>query len=178
MLLSESIPGVYLIPSAESSYNWFGVIFIRKGLYRGGVFRFNISIPQEFPNTSQPPTVIFQSEVFHPSICPYTGTMDIGAVFLKWISSEHHIWQLVKYIIYLFEYSDQGRCNHKEALQMWTEARDEYLERVAESVRLSCEKLYDPPPTEDLHYITFTEFDTEMHGGVLKEMKNRFEVSH
>lgn len=177
MLLSESIPGVYLIPSYESSFTWFGVMFIRKGIYRGGVFRFNISIPVEFPNTIQSPSVIFQSEVIHPSIDPFTGTLDISNPFPKWITSDNHLWQLVKYIIYLFEYPDQGNVKNKEAFDLWNQNRESYLERVTENVRLSNETLYDSPPTEDPHYIVFSQFDTEVHGPVLNEIKVKSNVS-
>lgn len=175
MLLSETIPGIYMIPSSESSFMWFGVIFVRKGVYRGGIFRFNISLPQDYPNTASPPTVIFQSQLFHPSICPFTGTLDTSNTFPKW-TADNHLWQLAKYIIYLFEYPDQGKISHQEAFEMWTQQRDAYLERVAENVRLSVEKLYETP-VNDLHYITFSKFDQEVHGSALSEMKNRVEGS-
>uniref|UniRef100_A0A336M5C7 CSON012388 protein n=1 Tax=Culicoides sonorensis TaxID=179676 RepID=A0A336M5C7_CULSO len=176
MLQSESIPGLYLIPSAESSFAWFGVIFVRQGLYQDGIFRFLISIPQEFPNTSQPPTVIFQSQVYHPSICPFTGTMDISEAFPKY-SSENHLWQIAKYIIYLFEYPDQGKTVNKEAFDAWTENNAEFMAKVKECVKLSIDKLYDPAPTEDKHYIKFDKYDNELHEPVLNEMKNYAEES-
>ena len=33
---------------------WFGVQFIRQGIYQGGVFRFTISLPQNFPDGKCP----------------------------------------------------------------------------------------------------------------------------
>lgn len=29
---------------------WFGVQFVKQGIYQGGVFRFTISLPQNFPD--------------------------------------------------------------------------------------------------------------------------------
>lgn len=83
MVREQSIPGVYVIPSAQSSlckiYSepfflplfaettsinnfllcfilvWFGVVFVRKGVYQGGVFRFTLFIPENFPDTKSPP---------------------------------------------------------------------------------------------------------------------------
>lgn len=81
MIQSENIGGVYVIPSHESPFGmslknmihifktpfiemrfflfvlivWFGVIFVRDGPYRDGVFRFNISLPKSFPNTEDAP---------------------------------------------------------------------------------------------------------------------------
>lgn len=34
---------------------WFGVLFVRDGYFADGVFRFNISLPKEFPNTTEVP---------------------------------------------------------------------------------------------------------------------------
>ncbi|CAG0891206.1 unnamed protein product [Cyprideis torosa] len=39
-LQEVKIPGVYVIPSQQSSLQWFGVIFIRLGPYKDGVFRY------------------------------------------------------------------------------------------------------------------------------------------
>lgn len=80
MIQKENIGGVYVIPSYESSFGkniininkvdaknllimkfhlkhlvWFGVIFVRSGYYRDGIFRFNISLPKDFPNTTDIP---------------------------------------------------------------------------------------------------------------------------
>lgn len=81
MIQKENIAGVYVIPSYESSFGkwrissysintniwhsfstnwflfivWFGVIFVRSGYYRDGIFRFNISLPKDFPNTTDVP---------------------------------------------------------------------------------------------------------------------------
>lgn len=55
MILSEAIPGIYTIPSNESSLIWNAVIFVRKGCYMNGVFRFNISLSENFPNDNKTP---------------------------------------------------------------------------------------------------------------------------
>ena len=39
LLLKQKLPGIYCIPSANSSLLWFGVLFIRQGPYQEGVFR-------------------------------------------------------------------------------------------------------------------------------------------
>lgn len=36
---------------------WFGVIFVREGIYTDGVFRFNISLPKRFPHTLEVPVI-------------------------------------------------------------------------------------------------------------------------
>lgn len=33
---------------------WEGVVFIRQGLYKGGVFKFSVEIPKSFPDGIAP----------------------------------------------------------------------------------------------------------------------------
>lgn len=67
--------GVYVIPSYENSLrkfftffqtflyktsfnsllDWFGVIFVREGVYNEGIFRFSITLPDNFPSDTKAP---------------------------------------------------------------------------------------------------------------------------
>lgn len=49
---------VYISPSHESAFEWFGVMFIHHGLYKGKIFRFSIHISPSYPNCDIP--VCFQ----------------------------------------------------------------------------------------------------------------------
>lgn len=76
MIQSENVAGVYVIPSFKSSFRktysthkfcnykanfyylfpvWFGVIFVREGFYKDGIFRFHISLPDKFPDHQEVP---------------------------------------------------------------------------------------------------------------------------
>jgi hypothetical protein len=57
--------GMYVIPSGVAPYMWHGVLFVRKGFYQGGVFRFCVHIPEAFPDTDQCPQV----RITHISSC-------------------------------------------------------------------------------------------------------------
>lgn len=58
--------GIYVSP-LQSAESWNGVIFVRKGYYQGGVFRFEISFPASFPNRA--PTVTFaKGSLIHPLV--------------------------------------------------------------------------------------------------------------
>ncbi|PRD28153.1 UNVERIFIED_CONTAM: AKT-interacting protein [Trichonephila clavipes] len=59
LLQKQFLSGVYVIPSAGSPLKWFGVIFIRQGLYQGGVFRFTLYVPDNYPDC-ECPVRIFQ----------------------------------------------------------------------------------------------------------------------
>lgn len=38
---------------------WFGVQFVRQGIYQGGIFRFDITLPQNFPNGECPVRIYY-----------------------------------------------------------------------------------------------------------------------
>jgi ubiquitin-protein ligase len=174
--------GVYVIPSASSSFLWYGVIFVRSGLYKEGIFRFSISLPEDFPLGSQAPTVIFQSEIFHPSICPYTHTLDISEAFPNWQSGHSHLWQLLKFIIYIFdnpqpENNENRKFLNEQALELLTQNKAEFMGKVKENVRKSRDQIYDEPPTSDKHYLQFETFDMDIHQPVLDSIKAKTDVS-
>jgi hypothetical protein len=54
MIQTENIQGVYVIPSRENPFVWFGVIFVRTGPYEDGIFRFNIVLDENFPDSEHP----------------------------------------------------------------------------------------------------------------------------
>ncbi len=54
---------------------WHGVIVLRYGFYRRGIFKFVIHIPEAYPYVA--PKVVFLSKVFHPLINYKTGELDL-----------------------------------------------------------------------------------------------------
>ena len=94
LLLKQKLPGIYCIPSANSSLLWFGVLFIRQGPYQEGVFRsiefclnpvtdallrFQVHIPDNYPD-GDVPKVVFENHVFHPCIDPNTHQLNVKQV--------------------------------------------------------------------------------------------------
>ena len=105
LLLKQKLPGIYCIPSANSSLLWFGVLFIRQGPYQEGVFRlvtivtsdmqhvflvflnlpllrFQVMIPDNYPD-GDVPKVVFESHVFHPCIDPNTHQLNVKQVWFQ-----------------------------------------------------------------------------------------------
>lgn len=107
---------------------WFGVQFIRQGIYKGGVFRFNITLPSNFPLGDCPvrilncielhliiyfafifipilpnilQKVVFKTQVFHPLINPESGELCTSWGFPEW-KRNNRICQLLQYIIKIF----------------------------------------------------------------------------
>ena len=62
--------GVLLIPEMDNMRKFHGVIFVRRGLYRNGVFRFTMTLPLEYNSFNIYPEIIFSPPVFNPLIEP------------------------------------------------------------------------------------------------------------
>ncbi|XP_055592216.1 protein crossbronx homolog [Uranotaenia lowii] len=175
-LQSEDLGGVYVIPSFENSFLWFGVIFVRNGPFKDGVFRFSISLPDKFPADSSVPTIVFQSETFHPLIDPYNGTLELGEAFPKWKAGENHIWQLLKFVQYIFGSFEEfmsltEQSANNVAYELYQQSRHEFQQKVTDCVRISQNKLYDPAPVQDRNYIVFDRFSEDVHGPVLESIR-------
>ncbi|XP_055627921.1 protein crossbronx homolog [Toxorhynchites rutilus septentrionalis] len=175
-LQNEDLGGIYVIPSFDNSFLWFGVLFVRAGPYKDGVFRFSMTLPENFPNDSAVPAIVFQSEIFHPLTCPYSGALDLSEAFPRWKNGENHVWQLLKFVQYVFASFDEymslaEQSANNVAHELYHQNRTDFLQKVNECVKLSQSKLYDPAPVQDKNYILFERFDKETHGPVLESIK-------
>jgi ubiquitin-protein ligase len=103
-LKQRAPPGVYVIPSIDTLRRWCGVIFLRSGLYRGGVFKFLIHIPDAYPYAA--PRVFFTSKVFNPHVHYKTGELDLAPQFPVWKSNEHYLELVLLYIKKIFYQTD------------------------------------------------------------------------
>jgi ubiquitin-protein ligase len=60
---------------ALSHLVWNCIIFVRKGYYKNGKFKFNATFSSHFPQ--KPPTIHFQSQLFHCLVRESDGAVDI-----------------------------------------------------------------------------------------------------
>lgn len=90
---------IYLIPQNDSIQTWHGVIFIREGLYKDGIFKFRIEIPMEYPK--EQPKVIFFSKVYHPYI-DGSGVLNLKKKFPVWEPGKCFLVKVIYYINDIF----------------------------------------------------------------------------
>ncbi|KAG6454050.1 protein crossbronx homolog [Manduca sexta] len=162
MLQTENLQGIYVIPSYENSFLWFGVIFVRVGLYDGGVFRFTLTLPEKFPD-DEVPVLKFTSHLYHPAVDASTGILNLTEVFPQWDRKRNHIWQIFKYLHWIFDNLNMKVPTNVEASAAYKTNRKLFMEKVRECVGYSIDHVYDDPPTEDKHYITFKPYNPEVH---------------
>ena len=78
-LINYAPQGMFILPDIKSLHIWHGITFIRSGMYQGGVFKFIIEIPANYPLTI--PKVYFLSSIFHPLIDQDTGELNLQPKF-------------------------------------------------------------------------------------------------
>ncbi|KAH8418356.1 hypothetical protein KR222_003060 [Zaprionus bogoriensis] len=183
MIEQMHLKGIYVIPSYSSALLWFGVVFIHSGLYADSVFRFSLLLPDNFPDGSSLPTVIFQYATFHPHICPVSHSLDLTPFFTEWNKDEHHIWQILKTIQLVFadpegsvcvgENYPQNEVYNAEALRLLLNNRVDYAMRAKASSAHSLEHLFDEPKMTDPHYIVFERYIPAKHQAIMERLKSQ-----
>ncbi|XP_033227659.1 protein crossbronx homolog isoform X2 [Belonocnema kinseyi] len=169
ILRSQDLKGIYVIPSAQNPFLWFGVQFIRQGVYQGGVFRFTITLPSSFPEGGCP-TVNFQTKIFHPLINPDTGELNTSWGFVDWRKT-NRVWQLIQYITKVLTKVDSKMVPINEEASLLLETNlEEFRERAKNCVKESLNQVYNPASTEDPHYITFSPYDNDLHDPIRQEI--------
>lgn len=178
---------------------------MRQGLYSDGIFRFSLSLPDQFPSDTEVPVrieivcgikytycylcqfrsshtqaVIFETAVPHPLICPYTQRLDISAAFSRWTEGESRLWQVLKFVQFAFEQARacaRGKTANAVAAEQLLHTPEAFGVQVREAVRLARDAVYDAPPTEDQHYITFERFEQDVHGATLLSIRTQTDAS-
>lgn len=170
LLLKQRLPGIYCIPSAKSPLTWFGVLFIRQGAFQEGVFRFKVLIPDNYPD-GDVPQIVFDNPVFHPSIDPVTHHLNVKQGFHKWKRNVNHIWQLLLYTRRVFYKIDISNPMNEEAASLYKQDLEAFRARARSCVTDWKEQLYLEKDHEDPHYLTFSVYQSELHGPVREQMK-------
>ncbi|XP_065676817.1 protein AKTIP homolog isoform X3 [Hydra vulgaris] len=156
------LPGVYVIPSAKDPLVWFGVLFIRQGIYQDGVFRFSIFIPSNYPD-GDCPSVIFKPPVYHPFINATTGVLDIERAFSSWRPNVNHLWQVLLHLRRIFYKFDSKDPVNKQAAELFDKDLIAYEKKVKEEIEYINNFLYDNEDNTDPHAIRFTEWNPDIH---------------
>ena len=75
---------------------WHGVLFIHRGYFKEGIFKFQIHIPEEYPDEG--PSVYFMTDMFHPLISTSNGAFSLKQQFPIWRPQKDFICHVLHYI--------------------------------------------------------------------------------
>jgi len=120
----DDLKGIYLSPSFSNPQTWFGIIYVRYGMYSSAAYRFLLIMGDDcydpstmrFPESSRkPPTkdtsaywrlprIFFYSPTkpYHPHIDPVTGELNLSWYFKSWDEKRHHVWHCLKCLRHIF----------------------------------------------------------------------------
>lgn len=168
MVGKRYIPGLYVMPSAKSPFLWFGVLFVRSGVYQGAMLRFNLYISEGFPD-SHTPNVVFETPVFHPSIDEDTLELNVKSAFPEWRRDVNHLWQVLQYTYSVFHKMESKAPLNKLAAHLYQTDQDEFMRRVNFCILKSKELIYECN-NDDENYIRFEKFDEAVHGAALNKI--------
>ncbi|KAM9422247.1 AKT-interacting protein-like isoform 3-T6 [Salvelinus alpinus] len=196
LVIKQKLPGIYVQPSYKSALMWFGVIFIRHGLYQDGVFKFTVYIPDNYPD-GECPRVVFDIPVFHPLVDPVSGELDVRRAFTKWSSVPHglflqldsdtalrnhnHIWQVLMYARTVFYKINTMEPLNPEAAVLYDKDVQVFKSKVVDSVKLCNSHLFDQPKMDDPYAISFSSWNPAIHDEAKERMfthKRRPEDHH
>ena len=130
-LLLHLPSGMVVVPSFETLLIWHGVLFVKEGWFKGGVFKFHIDIPVDYPASA--PRVTFDSQVFHPLVDRGSGALDLSPAFPTWTPGRDYLVLVVSYLKKIFFKKD---LNGFYLRMMRSDFIDRCEECVAESLRL------------------------------------------
>lgn len=101
-LKSHAPGGVYLIPSMHSLREFYGTIFVRRGPFTNGIFKFKLTLPLKYNDTDMWPRIVFSSRVYNPYVNEQTGQLDIQSAYPSWDPSRHYLVTVLTYLKKVF----------------------------------------------------------------------------
>jgi ubiquitin-protein ligase len=142
-LKSHAPGGVYLIPSMDNLRKFYGVIFVRRGPFTNGIFKFSLKLPPKYNDRDMWPQIVFSSHVFNPYINEKTGELDIKSAYPTWDPSRHYLVTVLTYLKKIF-YSKNFTDAHAnpQAKELAESNPDTYRQKVEECVRESQKNVY------------------------------------
>ena len=159
-LMKHAPGGVFIMPEFDSIRTFHGVIFVRRGIYRDGIFRFTLKLPEEYSSHGTHPQITFHSTVYNPLVNPDTGFVDISVDpgMHKWEPERHFIVNalaFLKGIFYVQSFDSFKTIANQEALNLYQDDIEAYKTKAKECVQESLTNVYDPVP--DSCSIIFSE---------------------
>jgi ubiquitin-protein ligase len=92
--------GIYIIPQTDNIRIWQGLITIRDGLYKNGIFKFEITIPDNYPCAM--PSLKFHNKIIHKLIDKETGLLNLQEKFGSWQPGKNLIVNILFFVKDIF----------------------------------------------------------------------------
>jgi ubiquitin-protein ligase len=159
-LKSHCPGGVFIVPSFDDVRLFHGVIFIRRGAFNNGIFKFTLTCPPKYNDANTHPKVVFSSYVYNPHVHPKTGEVDMTIPYPEWKPDKHFLVTALTYIkkiFYIKDFSDLSeeeklRLPNQEAYNKFLNDQEGYRRRVAECVKEAQRSTYTSLPGSTIRF--------------------------
>jgi ubiquitin-protein ligase len=157
-LKSHAPGGVYLVPSMDSLRKFYGVIFVRRGPFTNGVFKFELELPLKYNDVNQHPEITFISSIYNPYVDAVTGKLDLKTTYPCWDPSRHYLVTVLTFLkkIFYAKTFDDAIAN-PEAKTLAQTNPTAFRTKVDQCVRESQITVYDTAEENDDITLRFSE---------------------
>ena len=178
--MSEFASGsVYVMPSKNHSLVWDGIIFVRSGPFKSGIFRFVLQLESNFPSQKFPPVIKLLTPLVHPLVSDDTLIFDSSSAFNTWNDSDH-IYEILKFLKYALENIDYcctqiQRPSNPSAVELYNKNRQKFLELARETVARSVNEVFNSDVNDDKQNVFVFDksiVDEGLHEQILENMKS------
>lgn len=167
------------MPSKTQTLEWDGVLFVRTGVFKNGIFRFVLQLESSFPSQKTPPVITLLKPLVHPLACEETLVFETSSAFPTW-SENDHIYELLKFFKYAIENVDYCCTNvqrpaNSAAVELYNSDRQKFLEVSRDAVTTSVNEIFNSNPGDDKqHVFSFDKSVVEdgLHEQILENMKS------
>lgn len=165
-LKSHAPGGVYLVPTLSDLRHFHGIIFVRRGPFTNGVFKFQLTLPKKYNDKNQHPTILFSTPVYNPHVDPATGMLDIVSAYPVWDPSKHYLVTVLTFLkkIFYAKSFDDAVAN-QEAVELQATNMAAYRAAVDACVRESQRQVFQ---NDEASTAVFTE--EELGHRVLRDL--------
>lgn len=121
--------------SSDNLFDWSVILSgPPNSSWEDGKFKLKLKFPEDYPY--DPPTAMFETEVFHPNVSAY-GNVCISILHLENWRPNIHVSEILSGILYLLSNPNAGDCYNLEAGELYRNNRLMYAQRVKACARKS-----------------------------------------
>jgi ubiquitin-protein ligase len=154
-LIKHAPSGVVVLPSLDDLRSFHGAIFVKRGLYRDGVFRFTMTLPPAYNDVDTHPRIVFTPPIYHPLVDPAMGTLDlrVDPALRDWVPGRHFLVTallFVKKIFYFKSYDAFAAATlpNDDARTLFDTAPQAFEARAQQAVQESLHRVHEAQPPE------------------------------
>lgn len=134
-----------LVPSLDDLRTFYGFIFVRRGPYANGIFKFQLQVPPAYNDKNTWPQITFTTFVYNPCVDPVTWELDVKSAFPVWNPHKHYLVTILTYLKKIFYSKDftSTIVRNQEAKELAIHNPELYRKKIGQCVLQSQETMFE-----------------------------------